>query len=177
MFGPSETGIIKNNLLNKNYEQAIELYYDKYSKKHSELVHKNEEIIDLLQYLKKDGFLLGIVTGKAERSLYISLEMLEMNDLFDVIVTGDDVKMPKPHPEGINKALKQLKINSSEAIFLGDSDADIKAGINANVYTLGVQWLENFQTTDFTIQPKQVYKSINKFKQSLMIGNSTKPFN
>lgn len=173
MFGPSETGIIRNNLLNKNYEEAIELYYKKYSEKHRELVPNNEEINDLLQYLKKDGFLLGIVTGKARRSLDISLKILEMNELFDVIVTGDDVKMPKPHPEGINKVLQQLNINSSEAIFIGDSDADIQAGMDANVYTLGVQWLENFQTSDFTIKPKQVFKSINKFKQSLLIGNSS----
>jgi len=56
----------------------------------------NEGINDLLLLLKRDGYKLGIVTGKASRSLLISLEFLNMNDLFDVIITGDDVDIPKP---------------------------------------------------------------------------------
>lgn len=53
MFGPSETGIIKENLLDSNQDEAIELYYDKYSEKHRELVVENEEMNDLLRFLKK----------------------------------------------------------------------------------------------------------------------------
>jgi phosphoglycolate phosphatase/pyrophosphatase PpaX len=166
MFGPSETGIIRENLLNKNVDKAIELYYEKYSEKHLEVVPDNEEINDLLLNLKSAGYKLGIVTGKARRSLDISLKCLNMNDLFDVIVTGDDVHMPKPHPEGINKALKQLNIESSEAVFLGDSDADILAGKQANVHTIGVQWLPNFQSLEFSMQPNQIFSSIDEFNQS-----------
>ncbi len=166
MFGPSETGIIRGNLLNKNSDKAIELYYEKYSEKHLEVVPDNEEINDLLLNLKSAGYKLGIVTGKARRSLDISLRCLNMNDLFDVIVTGDDVDIPKPHPEGINKALTQLNIESSEAIFLGDSDADILAGKQANIHTIGVQWLPNFQSLEFSVQPNQIFSSINEFKQS-----------
>lgn len=166
MFGPSETGIIRENLLNKNFDKAIELYYEKYSEKHLEVVPDNEEINDLLLNLKSAGYKLGIVTGKARRSLDISLKCLNMNDLFDVIVTGDDVHMPKPHPEGINKALKQLNIESSEAVFLGDSDADILAGKQANVHTIGVQWLPNFQSLEFSMQPNQIFSSIDEFNQS-----------
>lgn len=166
MFGPSETGIIRENLLNKNSDKAIELYYEKYSEKHLLLVPDNEEMNTLLLNLKSAGYKLGIVTGKARRSLDISLKCLNMNDLFDVIVTGDDVHMPKPHPEGINKALKQLKIESSEAVFLGDSDADILAGKQANVHTIGVQWLPNFQSLEFSMQPNQIFNSIDEFRQS-----------
>ncbi len=141
MFGPSETGIIKENLIDSNYDQAIELYYEKYSEKHQELVSDNEKINNLLVKLKNDSYKLGIVPGKARRSLLISLECLNMNDLFDVIITGDDVDTPKPHPEGINKALEHLNIKNTEAVFLGDSEADILVGFQANVHTIGVQWL------------------------------------
>jgi pyrophosphatase PpaX len=168
MFGPSETGIIRENLLNKNYDNAIELYYEKYSEKHRGLVPDNEEINDLLLNLKKDGYKLEIVTGKARRSLDISLECLQMTGFFDVIVTGDDVNIPKPHPEGINKALAQLNIKNCDAIFLGDSDADILAGKQANIHTIGVQWLPNYQTLEFSIQPNQIFGSINEFKESFI---------
>ncbi|TQS75122.1 HAD family hydrolase [Ornithinibacillus gellani] len=167
MFGPSETGIIRENLVDPNHEQAIELYYEKYREKHRELVLDNEEMNHLLQQLKHEGYKLGIVTGKARRSLLLSLECLQMNDLFDVIITGDDVDIPKPYPEGVNKALDQLKIKNSEAMFLGDSEADILAGKQANVQTIGVQWLPNYQTPAFEIQPDQMFHSVEAFKQYL----------
>ncbi len=167
MFGPSETGIIRENLVDSNYEKAIELYYEKYKEKHCELVVDNEEINNLLRLLKSEGYKLGIVTGKAEKSLLISLESLNMNDLFDVIITGDDVSKPKPHPEGVNNALTQLNIKNTEAVFLGDSGADIMAGKQANVYTIGVQWLPNYQTLEFSVQPDQMFSSVNEFTQSL----------
>ncbi|MQR94356.1 HAD family hydrolase [Fictibacillus phosphorivorans] len=169
MFGPSESGIIRGNLMDSNHDKAIELYYEKYSEKHQELVLENEEITDLLLFLKREGYKLGIVTGKASRSLLISLDCLSMNDLFDVIITGDDVSIPKPHPEGLNKALAQLNIKNTDAIFLGDSDADILAGKQANVHTIGVQWLPNYQTLEFGVQPNQMLNNINEFIQALKI--------
>lgn len=168
MFGPSETGIIIENLQNKNHHQAIEHFYKKYDEKHSENNYINEEIKELFQHLKKENYKLGIVTGKARRSLNISLKYLHMENMFDVIITGDDVDMPKPHPEGIYKALEQLGISGSEAIFLGDSDADIQAGIQAGVFTIGVQWLPNYQTSEFTFQPKLTFYSVSKFKEALV---------
>lgn len=117
MFRPSETGIIRENLVDANHDQAIELYYEKYREMHRELVLDNEKINDLLLQLRDKGYKLGIVTGKARRSLLISLECLNMSDLFDVIITGDDVDTPKPHPEGINKALEHLNVKNNEAIF------------------------------------------------------------
>ncbi|WP_034756737.1 HAD family hydrolase [Rossellomorea vietnamensis] len=168
MFGPSETGIIKENLKNSSWDQAIDMYYHKYSEKHVELVTANEEVKNLLHLLKKQEFKLAIVTGKARRSLDISLDHLDMNDLFDVIITGDDVSKPKPHPEGLNQALTFLNITNDEAMFIGDSDADIEAGKKANVHTIGVQWLPNFQTQTFSIQPDQRVSRVGEFIELLI---------
>lgn len=167
MFGPSETGIIKENLMDSNHDKTIELYYEKYSEMHREFVVENKEINDLLLLLKREGYKLGIVTGKASRSLLISLDCLNMKDIFDVIITGDDVTIPKPHPEGLNKALAQLNIKNTDAIFLGDSDADILVGKEANLHTIGVQWLPNYQTLEFSVQPDEKFSSVNEFIQSL----------
>ncbi len=50
MFGPSETGIIRENLMYTNHDEVIEYYYEKYSEKHGDLVLENEEMNDLLQF-------------------------------------------------------------------------------------------------------------------------------
>jgi pyrophosphatase PpaX len=173
MFGPSETGIIRENLKNNNYDEAIELYYEIYSKRHRNIVQDNEEINTLIRQLKTNGYKLGIVTGKARRSLDISLDCLGLKNFFDVIVTGDDVEHPKPHPEGINKVLKNLNVSHKEAVFLGDSDADIMAGKQANVHTIGVHWLPNYHTIEFSVQPDEVYSNINEFFPSLSVPKVT----
>ncbi|WP_096435181.1 HAD family hydrolase [Alteribacter populi] len=170
MFGPSETGIIKENLSHVNKEEAIENYYTKYLDNHTYLVMENEEIKELLVYLQDKGIKLGIVTGKAKRSLDISLRALQMEHFFDVIITGDDVTQAKPHPEGVAKALSSLGVGNDEAMFIGDSDADVEAGIRANVITVGVNWLPNYQAVEFTSQPNLHFTNVSVFLETLKAG-------
>ena len=169
MFGPSETGIIKENLNSMDTDKAIELYYEKYTDFHKQFVEENKEMDDLLKYIKNKGIKLGIVTGKAKRSLDISLNALQMENYFDVLITGDDVKNPKPHPEGVIKALSLLGVDKNNAMFIGDSDADILAGLQANVLTIGVQWLPNYQTLDFKTEPNYIFKKVSEFNHFLTV--------
>lgn len=170
MFGPSETGIIKENLWNIDKMNAIELFYKKYSENHEELVNINVEIIEMLESLKAKQIKLGIVTGKARRSLDISLKALQMDHLFEVIITGDDVNKPKPDPEGIFKALSLLNVGINEAMYIGDSDADIEAGLRANVYTIGVKWLPDYQPNKFLIEPNRIFENAYELNKLIEKG-------
>ncbi|TCP29158.1 HAD-hyrolase-like protein [Scopulibacillus darangshiensis] len=51
--------------------------------------------------------------------------------------------------------------------FIGDSDADIKAGKDADVTTIGVQWLPNYQAPEFTVEPDHQFGSVADFKSYL----------
>lgn len=165
MFGPSETGIIKENLNHTNIEEAIELYYKKYENNHMTLVQANHKINDLLIFLKNKGIRLGIVTGKARRSLDISLKALNMNEYFEIVITGDDVSRPKPHSEGIIQALKHLGISHKDAVFIGDSDADFYASKQVKVFTIGVRWLPNYVPIKFNVQPDYICTTTNQLKE------------
>ena len=48
MFGPSEIGIIHENLLSEE-KVAVERYYECYEEKHHDYVERNHEIVD--QYI------------------------------------------------------------------------------------------------------------------------------
>lgn len=163
MFGPVEPVIIQDHLEHSDKESAIETFYQTYEDKHSDLVDANSEMDDLLRSLKDKGLKLGIMTGKSRRSLDISLEKLGMSDLFDVIMTGDDVSEPKPHPEGVLKAIDQLGVSKEDVMFLGDSDSDIEAGQRAGVRTVGVHWLPEVQTKEFSHEPHQTFENISDF--------------
>ncbi|SES14861.1 phosphoglycolate phosphatase/pyrophosphatase PpaX [Salipaludibacillus aurantiacus] len=163
MFGPPETDIIRDNLSHPDKEEAIDLYYSVYKEKHDEYVERNSDIDDLLKLLKQNNMKLGIVTGKAAKSLHLSMELLHMSDFFDVFITGEDVEAVKPAPEGVYAALKQLGVKSEEALFAGDSDADIQAGIEAGVFTIGVQWLPYFQAETFSDSPHKNFSQVTDF--------------
>ncbi|MDW0117934.1 HAD family hydrolase [Sporosarcina thermotolerans] len=170
MFGPSEVGILRKNLLSARKDEAIEYFYQQYARFHKDLVIANKDIHKIVTLLKEMDIKLGIFTGKAKRSLDISLEKLDMEGLFDCLITGDDVSKPKPDPEGLVKALSLLKVESSEAIFVGDSDADIIAGVQANVFTIGVQWLPEYQTATFSEQPNLLISSVTEFENYVKAG-------
>ncbi|MGX4670865.1 hypothetical protein JNUCC74_17085 [Cerasibacillus sp. JNUCC 74] len=45
----------------------------------------------------------------------------------------------------------------------GDSDADIQAGLEANVHTIGIKWFPNAQTLTFSKQPDAYFDDITEF--------------
>ena len=142
----------------------IEKFYRLYEEKHPNFLHKEKEFIDLLEFLKSKRLKLGIVTGKGKETLDISLRLLNMSSYFDVLISGDDVTAPKPDPEGIYKALKIIDVLPERILFVGDSDADIGAGINANVlYTIGVNWISEF--IKIQLKPDYFFNSVNDFKK------------
>ncbi len=164
MFGPSEEEIIRRHFTNQEQvPSAVEMFYDIYREEHRTSLRITDDIAEMLQHLQSRRIKMGIVTGKGRKSLNISLQALGLEPFFDVTVSGDEVTEPKPHPEGVIKALDELASAKEEAVFVGDSDADIRAGQAAGLYTVGVQWLPTFQTASFAARPDAVYTSAADF--------------
>jgi phosphoglycolate phosphatase-like HAD superfamily hydrolase len=61
-----------------------------------------------------------------------------INIFFKTIITGDDIQSPKPSPEGLEVALRNLDKQAGEAIYIGDSTADYEMAKAAGVYFIGV---------------------------------------
>ena len=83
---------------------------------------------------------LGVVTSKLRAGAERGLKLVGLLDLFDVVVTADEVDRPKPHPEPVILALERLGASASRSIFIGDSPHDIASGREAGVKTAGVLW-------------------------------------
>lgn len=63
----------------------------------------------------------------------------------DCLVTAEDVKRPKPHPDAILRVIRLFCSNAGEVdsacvMCVGDTPADIHAGKNAGVRTVGVTY-------------------------------------
>jgi pyrophosphatase PpaX len=164
MFGPTEDDIIRTNLRNSAARSdAIADYYEIYKQRHTEDIPHNPEITSLLTRLKQQGTKIGVVTGKSKKAFLISSEALQLSEFFDLAITGDDVEKPKPDPEGILKALNVFGATKDEAVMIGDSNADIKAGKAAGVRSFAVQWLSVSQSCMFEIAPDLTFYHIREF--------------
>jgi len=49
------------------------------------------------------------------------------------------MKNKKPHPEGLNTAMRSLGSASEATCYVGDSPEDIEMGKRANLFTVGVR--------------------------------------
>ena len=97
--------------------------------------------IETLKKLKEAGYLLGVVTNKGAPLTKYSLEVCHIEDLFDVVISADDVNAPKPSPLGIDKALERLGIeDKGKVLYIGDNDIDYETATNAGVDALLVTW-------------------------------------
>ncbi len=90
-----------------------------------------------LSGLKNAGYTLGIVTGSGDWSSDL-LYALGAADLFDAVITGQDVQRRKPDPEGINKCLQHIAVAPENAIYVGDSVIDVQASRAAGVLPIAV---------------------------------------
>lgn len=104
------------------------------------LVSLFPEVAETLKKLKRWGFKLGAITSRHKETLIEILEYSGIIKFFDVVISADDVKYTKPHPEPILKALKKLKVKPEDALVVGDAVYDIEAGKKAGVKTVAVTY-------------------------------------
>lgn len=92
---------------------------------------------ELLLDLKEAGIPTALVTMSLRR---MALSVVDLIDFpaFDLVVAGDDVDNPKPHPEPYLQAAALLDIDISEAVVIEDSPTGVRAGIASGAVTLGV---------------------------------------
>ena len=74
------------------------------------------------------------------RRSVISVARLGWANLFGSVITGDDVRHQKPHPEGVLHVAATLDAKPERSLYVGDSPVDINAGRNAGMVTVAAAW-------------------------------------
>lgn len=97
-----------------------------------------EDAVPTLQTLKSKGAWLGIISTKYRFRIQSFLQDKAPADLLDIIVGGEDVSQPKPHPEGVLYAIRQLNVSPKKVVYVGDSTVDAKTAQAAGVAFAGV---------------------------------------
>jgi phosphoglycolate phosphatase len=98
-----------------------------------------EGILDTLDALDADGWVLGVATGKSDRGLDMCLRAHGIRDRFVTLQTAD--RHPsKPHPSMVHLAMKEAGAAPETTIMIGDTSYDMAMGVAAGARSLGVDW-------------------------------------
>jgi pyrophosphatase PpaX len=107
---------------------------------HLQLVKAYPQAVETLSQLRDNGIRIAAVTSRGGENLLKTLKIGGIAPYLEMVVTDTDVKIHKPDPEGIMKALTFLHIPPERAVMIGDTNIDILAGKNAGVKTIGVTY-------------------------------------
>lgn len=105
----------------------------------------NKEVRNLIRFPEKldedlrklhKKYKLAIVTSRLRAGMEEIFSLRQMAHLFDVVVTYEDIKNPKPHPEPLLLASRKLGISPKEAIYIGDGPSDIESARDAGMLSI-----------------------------------------
>lgn len=88
---------------------------------------------NVLRALKEKGYKIVIVSTKHDNQLEAIFEKFQIRDMIDMIVGSNNVPIPKPAPDGIQKVLQEMNLKKEEVLYVGDSLVDAKTAENAGV--------------------------------------------
>lgn len=96
-------------------------------------------IQDTIRRLRRDGWMTAVISNKPDYGVQ-ELYKLHFDGLFDA-VTGDVPGFKKkPAPDLVDRILQLLGVSRSEAVFIGDSEVDIKTAANTDMDCIAVTW-------------------------------------
>ena len=95
---------------------------------------------ELIEFLDENSFDYAIATTSSAKEVNDRLKKFpEFHNKFEgKIISRDDVKHLKPHPESIQKISKLLGISFNKIVMVGDMHTDINMGKAVGAVTIGV---------------------------------------
>lgn len=119
-----------------------------------------DDVLESLQYFRENNYTSVILSNATYKMLEKALNYNKISNYIDNIISVDDIKIYKPHPEVYNYSIKRLNIKKEDILFVSSNPWDI-AG--ATSFGLEAIWL-NRQNNVFDEYPFKPKKIINHLK-------------
>nr|WP_268928555.1 HAD family phosphatase [Microbacterium sp. KUDC0406] len=92
---------------------------------------------ELLADLRAAGIRTALVTMSLRRMASDVVDLIDF-EAFDLVVAGDDVALPKPHPEPYLRAAELLGVDIEDTVAIEDSRTGVTAGVASGAVTIAV---------------------------------------
>lgn len=96
--------------------------YKKYINKAIPNIH----LINIIRLIKSEYY-ISLVTTASKKNCNEILKAFGVYQLFDLILTQDDVNETKPNPQGFLKAIEYFNVLKKDTVIFEDSDSGIEA--------------------------------------------------
>lgn len=107
-----------------------------------ELMHGlplNLGAVSLFKELEKQGYLIGVCSNSIRRTVLTALSKTGLIEYCSVILSNEDVKNSKPHPEIYWKAMSMMECLPEETIIVEDSPVGLLAAARSSAAYIRVQ--------------------------------------
>jgi HAD superfamily hydrolase (TIGR01509 family) len=102
---------------------------------------------ELLAEIRERGIRTALVTMSVRRMAEKIVANIPF-DAFDVVVSGDEVAEPKPHPEAYLTAAALLGVDARQCVAIEDSVAGLASAVASGATTIGVPHVIPLPETD-----------------------------
>ena len=117
----------------------------KKAKEDSLSLYKN--VNSTLVSLSKLGLKIGVISDAPSREAWIRICSVNLENIFDTVVTLHEKGIHKPSPEPFKQAMKDLDVDPSETIMIGDwPERDIKGANEVGMVTAFAKYGDTFNT-------------------------------
>ena len=134
----------KLELLTQHENLPVESYSKIWTRKQEitlELISKlqpDSRLIELFKQLKKENYTLACCSNSIRRSILTMLSKIGIIEYMDLILSNEDVKNPKPHPEIYWKAMSLLGRFPKDVLIVEDSPPGLLAASSTGASILRV---------------------------------------
>ena len=107
------------------------------------IIEKNanirQEKIDLIDELKRNNHHVACYTNSIRRTAKLMLQKTGILDKFDFVLTNQDVKAPKPAPDGYLQVMEKFGVASENCYIIEDSPKGLKAAYASGANVIEVK--------------------------------------
>lgn len=136
-FGPTEEGTL-TALVPHARAAALRRYLERYEALHDMCPGPFEGIPEVLDFLKKRGVFIGLITGKGPRSADLTLARYGLKPLFDTIKTGAASGAVKD--QRIEEVIAEFSLDRDKILYVGDWASDIHASRDCRIQVAAAAW-------------------------------------
>jgi len=150
----------KLKLLSKKYgwtsheEKRISEDKQKYTIQMISELKPVKHIVMLFDYLKDRGYSIGVCTNSVRRTVLTALAKTDLMEYVDIILSNEDVKNSKPHPEMYWKAMSMMGMLPENTLIVEDSPKGLLSAIRSNANYMRVESPDDVTISNVTAQLK-----------------------
>lgn len=107
-------------------------------REYEKIMHNMKPVIPVVKLVKQyhGKMPMAVGTGGYKRLAWKTLEIVGLNEYFDILVSGEDVEHPKPHPETFLKCAELMGVEPNVCQVLEDGELGIQAARAAGMMTV-----------------------------------------